>query len=127
MKGAIPGNCQEVSRDASRWPGRVSSHPRLLLLDEPFTGVDELTRERLCSLLARLIESLAIACVLVTHSPTEAVYLADRVIVMRGHPASLGADHRVVLKRPREPRARTTRAFVEEVAAVRELLEVNED
>ncbi|MFC3995998.1 ABC transporter ATP-binding protein [Nocardiopsis sediminis] len=77
--------------------------PDIVLLDEPFSALDELTGRRLRLLLQDLWSRASRAGLLVTHSPTEAVFLADRVIVLAGRPARIVAEHRVDLPRPRSP------------------------
>lgn len=78
-------------------------HPTLLLLDEPHSALDELTAAELRQNLAQLLSQTPTATLLVTHNPAEAVQLADRVVVLAGHPARIRAELQIQLPRPRDP------------------------
>ena len=75
--------------------------PQLLLLDEPFGALDALTRERMGRELLRIWQARRKTVVMVTHSVPEAVYLADRVLVLGPRPASIVAEVDIDLPRPR--------------------------
>lgn len=87
------------------------TEPRLLLMDEPFGAVDELTRRQLAQDLPRLWQPRGTTTLLVTHSVDEAVLLADRVLVLSSRPARIVADIPVRLPHPRAPDAVTSPAF----------------
>jgi NitT/TauT family transport system ATP-binding protein len=75
--------------------------PTVLLLDEPFSAVDTLTRERLQRVLSETLNALGTTAILVTHDIREAVFLGDRVIVLRARPGSVVADVEVDAPHPR--------------------------
>jgi len=74
----------------------------ILLLDEPFSSLDYLTRLRMRRELARMLEELPRTVVLVTHDIEEAAQLADRILVLSDRPARLCRELRIVIPRPRE-------------------------
>ncbi len=79
----------------------LSTKPDLLLLDEPFGAVDELTRQQLANDLPGIWEARGATTILVTHSVSEAVMLSDRIIVLSPRPARIVEDIAVDLPRPR--------------------------
>jgi len=83
----------------------------LLLMDEPFAALDEITRSEMRYLLLRLCERRAATVVFVTHSIAEAVILSDRVVVMTGRPGRIEDDESVALDRPRRPEQEETSEF----------------
>jgi NitT/TauT family transport system ATP-binding protein len=88
----------------------------LWLMDEPFTALDELTREGLTREVLRLWQQFHPTVVWVTHSVIEAVRMADRVLIMSPRPGRIQAQHRVPLSRPRED---TEQAFQDIVRSIR--------
>ena len=96
--------------------------PRLLLMDEPFGALDELSREAMRLELLRIWEQERIAVLFVTHSVAEAVLLSDRVVVMSGRPGRVRAVIDVPLPRPRSEAQASTSVFAEPAAAVRAAL-----
>jgi len=95
----------------------------VLLLDEPFAAVDQITRERLNVELLDVYERTRATAVLVTHNITEAVLLADRVIVMTPRPGRIAETLRVPFGRPRAPELAKEREFQELIFSARERLE----
>jgi NitT/TauT family transport system ATP-binding protein len=85
--------------------------PQILLLDEPFGALDALTREQMGRELLRIWQVRCKTVVMVTHSVPEAVFLADRVLVLGRRPASVVAEIAVDLPRPRVPETTETSAF----------------
>ena len=77
--------------------------PAVLLMDEPFAALDALTREEMQRLLADVWRETRKTVVYVTHNVAEAVFLADRVIVMTPHPGTVKAELPIRLSRPRDP------------------------
>ena len=78
------------------------SRPQLLLLDEPLASVDAQTRAEVQDLVLRLAAELHQTCVLVTHDVEEAIYMADRVLVLSRRPTDVVAELAVKLPRPRD-------------------------
>jgi NitT/TauT family transport system ATP-binding protein len=99
------------------------TRPRLLLLDEPFAALDELTRSRLDDELRALWAELGMTVLFVTHSITEAAYLAERAVVLSPRPARVVADRTLALPDERTAALRTEPAFAREVRALQEALE----
>lgn len=93
--------------------------PVIILMDEPFTGIDELTKEGLQAELGNIIKRLRATTMLVTHDIEEAVLLSDRIFVMSARPGGLVAEIPVNLPYPRE---RTDIEFFNITNSVREAL-----
>ena len=97
--------------------------PDLLLLDEPFGSLDALTRERMGVELLRIWQAHRKTVLMVTHSITEALFLADRVLVLSARPGRLRLDLDVKLPRPREEEMRYTPSFSSLARQVRAAIE----
>ncbi len=96
------------------------TQPQLLLLDEPFGALDDLTRHALNDELLRLWQTHGWTGVFVTHNIAEAVYLSQRILVLSARPGRIVADVRVPLPAPRAAEVRATAEFARatgEVAA----------
>jgi NitT/TauT family transport system ATP-binding protein len=100
----------------------LASSPRLLLMDEPFGALDEMTREYLQSELARISAETGAAVVFVTHSIPEAVFLSDRVVVMSPRPGRITEVIETHLGVTRDESLRESPEYFEHVTAVREAL-----
>lgn len=99
-----------------------AERPRLLLMDEPFGALDEMTRETMQTELARICAETGAAVVFVTHSIPEAVFLSDRVVVMSPRPGRIIDILDMGLRSDRTAELREDAAFFERVSAVREAL-----
>jgi NitT/TauT family transport system ATP-binding protein len=87
--------------------------PDILLMDEPFAALDEITRFRLNNDLLALWRKLNKTIVFVTHSVFESVYLSQRVVVMTQRPGGIGADIRIATSEPRSEEFRTSGEYGE--------------
>ena len=81
----------------------LAYNPAVLLMDEPFAALDALTRDDMQRLLAEVWRETRKTVVYVTHNVAEAVYLADRVVVMTPHPGRVKSEVAISLARPRDP------------------------
>jgi NitT/TauT family transport system ATP-binding protein len=96
--------------------------PRVLLMDEPFGALDALTREEMSLELLRLWAARQMAVIFVTHSISEAVLLADRVVVMSPRPGRIADIMQVALPRPRSFEQEGTEEFQRSAARIRALI-----
>ena len=105
----------------------LSFNPALLLMDEPFGALDEMTRERLNMELLRIWEHSGSTIVFVTHSISEAVFLSTRVVVMSARPGRITTVIPIDLPQPRTASTREEPRFFELVTQVREALHLGSD
>jgi NitT/TauT family transport system ATP-binding protein len=105
----------------------LAFEPALLLMDEPFGALDEMTRERLNMELLRIWDASGSTIVFVTHSITEAVFLSTRVVVMSPRPGRISAVIPIDLAQPRSAATREEPRFFELVTQVREALHLGTD
>ncbi|NNG03627.1 MAG: ABC transporter ATP-binding protein [Inquilinus sp.] len=123
-----------LAEHAGKWPHQLSGgqrqrigiaralavEPDLLLMDEPFSALDAITRRGLQDELLRLWRDSGISVLFVTHDLDEAVYLADRVVLLAGRPGRIVEEFSVGLPRPRE---REGGAFGDTVRTIRAALD----
>jgi len=98
------------------------SRPRILLLDEPFAALDEMSRDRLNEELLRLYTEHHWTVLFVTHSVAEAVFLSKRIVILAPHPGRIAHVVPVELPWPRTAELRLTPAYEHEVARISRLL-----
>jgi NitT/TauT family transport system ATP-binding protein len=96
--------------------------PDLLLLDEPFGSLDALTRERMWTELSHIWQARCKTVLMVTHSISEALFLADRVLVLTQRPGRIRLDLKVDLPRPRQDEMRYTPRFGELARQLKEAI-----
>jgi len=97
--------------------------PDILLMDEPFSALDAITRDEMNEALMDIWSRYTKTALFVTHSIREAVYLADRVLVMNRRPATVVADVTIDLPRPRDPSIGETPRFNELCGQLRGMIE----
>lgn len=97
--------------------------PRLLLLDEPFAALDEITRQHLDEQLRELWKARGMTVVFVTHSISEATFLAQRAVVLSARPARVVADCEIALTDDRSSELRATAGFARQTGVLLEALQ----
>ena len=105
----------------------LSVSPRILLLDEPFAALDEITRNHLNEELLAIRQQLAWTAFFVTHSVAEAVFLSNRILVMSANPGRLHDELRVDLPYPRTEETRESPAYQKLVGEASRILRSVED
>jgi NitT/TauT family transport system ATP-binding protein len=100
----------------------LTFEPSILLMDEPFGALDEMTRERMNQEVLRIWEQTGITVVFVTHSIPEAVFLSSRVVVMSARPGRITDVIDVDLPRPRDVETREQHRYFHLITEVREAL-----
>jgi NitT/TauT family transport system ATP-binding protein len=100
----------------------LALHAPLVVMDEPFAALDEITRAEMRLLLTRLVDGRGATVLFITHSIAEAVALSDRVLVSSSRPSRMVADIAIDLPRPRTSEIDDDPHFVELCAQVRHAL-----
>jgi NitT/TauT family transport system ATP-binding protein len=100
----------------------LATRPRILLMDEPFAALDEMTRDRMNEELLRLRGEQNWTVLFVTHSVAEAVFLSTRIVVLAAHPGRVDSETENRFTLPRTAELRDSSEFEERVAHVSRLL-----
>lgn len=100
----------------------LALQPKILLMDEPFSALDELTREKISLDLGGIIDRTDTTVVMVTHNIEEAVLLSDRVVALSARPGRIQAEFTVPLPRPRRSGLREHSTFVQLTTEIRKLV-----
>lgn len=100
----------------------LAPKPRILLMDEPFGALDARTRSQMQNHLLKIWRDVDVTIFFITHDLDEAVYLADRVLVLGSHPGHVKAMIKVPLSRPRQPKQIFTPEFAETKRTVEHLI-----
>jgi NitT/TauT family transport system ATP-binding protein len=101
----------------------LAAHPRLLLMDEPFGALDEMTREHMQTELLRIRNETGTTIVFVTHSIYEAAFLGQQVLMLAARPGRVREIVTIDLPEPRHLSMRETAAFTAQAAHLRAVLE----
>jgi NitT/TauT family transport system ATP-binding protein len=89
------------------------TRPKILLMDEPFAALDEITRNKLNNDLLELFAKKGLTVIFVTHSVYESVYLSSRIVVMSARPGRISADIPIDVSYPRDEEYRTSTLYNE--------------
>ncbi len=101
----------------------LTTSPNILLMDEPFSALDEFTREKLHDDLLDICAKRNMTVIFVTHNISESVYLSDRVVVMSPHPGRVSAVIKIELPHPREAGMRNIPEYFDYISKIRSSFE----
>ncbi|HBY97088.1 MAG TPA: sulfonate ABC transporter ATP-binding protein [Chloroflexi bacterium] len=118
-----PGQLSGGMRQRAALARALTMKPQLLLMDEPFGALDEITRAQMNAELLNILAQQDLTVLLVTHSIEEAVFLSDRVVVLTPRPAEIREILEIDLPRPRHRSLKKSNLFFEYVSALRNALE----
>jgi NitT/TauT family transport system ATP-binding protein len=100
----------------------LANQPRILLMDEPFGALDAQTRARMQAHLLGIWKNVDVTVLFITHDLDEAVFLADRILVLKAHPGEVQEIIEVSVPRPRRPEQFTSAEFQATRARLEELI-----
>jgi len=104
----------------------LANQPRILLMDEPFGALDAQTRARMQAYLMEIWQNIDITIVFITHDLDEAIYLADRILVLKAHPGEVNELIEVPVPQPRSPQQFLSPAFLATKKRLEELIHPSE-
>jgi len=122
-ENALPHELSGGMRQRVAIARALITRPRILLMDEPFGALDEITRDRLNEELLRVWQETGTTILFVTHSIPEAAFLGQNVLMLQAHPGRVKEFMKVELPFPRSLAARDTVEFIKVTAHLRGLLE----
>ena len=119
FENALPHSLSGGMRQRVAIARALTLEPSVLLLDEPFGALDELTRDYMHDELLKIWRTTEASVLLITHSIPEAVYLSDRVLVLSERPGRLLTSVDIPFPRPRDPTIKTSVEFLKKTNEVR--------